>query len=211
MQTFDELSERLAADPAPSQNSPVLWNPKVHERWQRTQADIAIEWLLMHPAPGPSSSHVERVVSRLGRVWGPYVLDVLYTAGALTADAARLAGPIWGMAEYPEGTGGMSRATWLQVFALAGYTVDGEPAKRPGGTATLYRGAPRSRRFRMAWTDHRATAERFAHGGLRGREPGRVWTAGVDPDRLLARIHEDGRGESEYVVNTLSLRVVVDE
>jgi hypothetical protein len=115
------------------------------------------------------------------------------------------------MAEYPEGSGGMSRVTWLQVFALAGYTVDGEPAERPGGPLTLYRGAPPSRRLRMAWTDHRATAERFAHGGLRGRELGRVWTAEVAPDRLLARMHEGGRGESEYVVNTLSPRVVADE
>jgi hypothetical protein len=71
VETFDELSERLAADPASHRISPMPWNPKVHERWQRTQADLAMEWLLGHPAPGPSHLDVERVVYRLGRVWAP--------------------------------------------------------------------------------------------------------------------------------------------
>jgi hypothetical protein len=197
VETFDELLKRLAALSVRYRNSAALWTPKVERRSQRAQADLVLEWLLAHPAPGPGHSDVERVVHRLGRVWGPYVLDVLNTARALTPEVARLAGPIWGMAEYPEGSGGMPRATWFQVFALAGYTIDGEPAERPGGPVKLFRGAPRSRRFRMAWTDDLATAERFAHGGLRGREPGRLWAADVAPDRLLARIHEDGRGESE--------------
>lgn len=70
METFDELSERLAADPAPHQIGPMRWNPKAHERWQRKQADRAVEWLLSHPAPGASRSDVEQVVYRLGRAWG---------------------------------------------------------------------------------------------------------------------------------------------
>ena len=60
----------------------------------------------------------------------------------------------------------------------------------------------------MAWTDDRATAEWFARAGIRGREASQVWTADVAPDRLLAWIHEGGRRESEYVINTRGLRVV---
>lgn len=157
---------------------------------------------------GPNRHDVERVVYRLGRVSGPYILRALHAAGALTADAATLAGPIWGMAEYPEGSGDMTRVSWLRVFALAGYTVDGVRAERPANAVRLYRGAPFSRRLRMAWTDDLATAERFARGKLRGREEGKVRTADVAPERLLAHMHEDGRGESEYVISTPGLRVV---
>jgi hypothetical protein len=57
----------------------------------------------------------------------------------------------------------------------------------------------------MAWTSDRATAERFSTGGLRGREPGRVWTAVVPPGALLAQI--SGRSESEYVVDPENLEI----
>lgn len=196
-ETFREMCDRLVTDPAPHAGSAAPWDPQARLRWQRVQAKTAVEWLLTHPAPGPGRDDIEQVVHRLGRIWGPYVLDVLHTAGALTADTATLAGP-----------GGMPRASWLRVFALAGYTVDGERAKRPAGPVRLYRGAPRSHRFRMAWTDDRATAEWFARAGIRSREASQVWTADVAPDRLLARMHEGGRGESEYVINTRGLRVV---
>jgi hypothetical protein len=207
-ETFDELSQRLAADPPSHSSNSGSWNLQAHRRWERLQAETAVKWLLAHAAPGPNRDDVEQVVVRLGRGWGPYVLDVLQTAGALTADTATLAGPIWGMAEYPEGRGGMTRASWLSVFAVTGYTVDGMRAERPGSPVRLYRGAPPSRRSRMAWTDDLATAERFARGELRGREAGQVWTADVAPERLLARIHEGGRSESEYVIITRGLRVV---
>jgi hypothetical protein len=148
-QTFDELSERLAADLPPHCNNSGLWDPQAHQRWERLRAETAVQWLLAHSASGPPKrDDVKRVVYRLGRVWGPYVLDALHEEGALTADAATLAGPIWGAAKYPERSGGMTRASWLRVFALAGYTVDGARAERPGSPVRLYRGAPPSRRLR---------------------------------------------------------------
>ena len=205
-ETFAELCKRLAADPPPHGNNSGLWDPQAHQRWEHRRAKTAVKWLLARSAPGPNRGDVDRVVLRLGRVWGPYVLEMLHAAGALTTDTATLAGPIWGIAEYPQD--GMRRASWLGVFALAGYTVDGVRAERPNSPVRLYRGAPFSRRRRMAWTDDLATAKRFARGGLLGHEAGQVWTADVAPERLLARIHEGGRGESEYVINTLQLRIV---
>jgi hypothetical protein len=148
-ETFDELSQRLAADPPSHCSNSGSWNLQAHRRWERLQAETAVKWLLAHAAPGPNRDDVEQVVVRLGRGWGPYVLDVLQTAGALTADTATLAGPIWGMAEYPEGRGGMTRASWLSVFAVTGYTVDGMRAERPGSPVRLYRGAPPS--ADLAW------------------------------------------------------------
>jgi hypothetical protein len=59
-------------------------------------------------------------------------------------------------------------------------------------------GVPPPRSTATTLTDL-ATAEWFARGKLRGREVGQVWTADVAPERLLARMHEHGRGESEYV------------
>jgi hypothetical protein len=73
----------------------------------------------------------------------------------------------------------------------------------------LYRGATALRNDGMAWTSSREIAEKFATGRLRGRELGEVWTANVEPWRLLAKVAD--RDEHEYVVNTDELEITAAE
>ncbi len=60
------------------------------------------------------------------------------------------------------------------------------------------------RRDNWSWTESRYVARTYAAGGFGGRLRGAVWTALVDPDRLLARNRH--REESEYVVDTIASR-----
>lgn len=92
----------------------------------------------------------------------------------------------------------------LRLWREVGYTVNGQPADLPSEPVRLYRGVSDAVfEEGMSWTDDRETAEWFAHrfGALFG--PGMVYTALVEPDGLLARIHNpgSGRGEHEYVVD----------
>lgn len=87
---------------------------------------------------------------------------------------------------------------------MARYTVDGQSATRPRSPLRLYRGSAEQFRDRWSWTDDQSRAEHFATV-LRTRLPGIVWTAEIEPWRLFCRIHEHGRGESEYVLDTLGL------
>lgn len=111
-------------------------------------------------------------------------------------------GPVWSAAEYPLET--LGQQTWRELFAEAGYTVDGKPADRPIGPTRLYRGCPPSLRRRWAWTADRSVAERFA-SGVRGRLPGRVYQVDAPPESLLCM--DNGRGEAEYVVDTRGLKI----
>ncbi|MEV5718180.1 hypothetical protein AB0L41_30200 [Amycolatopsis mediterranei] len=61
------------------------------------------------------------------------------------------------------------------------------------------------RRDSWSWTDSRDVARTYAAGGFGGRRPGAIWTALVDPDRLLARNRD--RDEFEYVVDTTGLTI----
>ncbi|GLY38299.1 hypothetical protein Amsp01_043230 [Amycolatopsis sp. NBRC 101858] len=67
----------------------------------------------------------------------------------------------------------------------------------------MYRGSVADRRADWSWTDSRDVARTYAAGGFGGRLPGAIWTAMVEPERLLAR-HTD-RDEFEYVVDTAGL------
>ncbi|WP_143086266.1 hypothetical protein [Amycolatopsis saalfeldensis] len=49
------------------------------------------------------------------------------------------------------------------------------------------------------------TARAYAVDGVRGRPSGAIWTALVEPDRLLARNRD--RDEFEYVVDTAGLTI----
>jgi hypothetical protein len=66
-------------------------------------------------------------------------------------------------------------------------------------------GAVAERRADWSWTDSLDIAQTYAHSGIGGRPQSTVWTAEVDPARLLARISE--RNEDEYVVNTKELTI----
>lgn len=49
----------------------------------------------------------------------------------------------------------------------------------------MYRGPVTSRRAAWSWNDSRDVARAYAAGRLRQAGPGAVWTALVEPDRLL--------------------------
>jgi len=99
---------------------------------------------------------------------------------------------------------------WLELFEEAGFinhTVSDETA-RPREAMTLYRGATPATAARMSWTDRLETAQWFAgrFGGVLGRK---VWTAHVEPSRLLAHFHDDDDDprEWEWVVDPRALTV----
>lgn len=116
---------------------------------------------------------------------------------------ARTLGGARSGAEHPEES--LGAAEWVGLFRPAGFTVDGERSERPAAPVRLYRGAPKSRRRRMSWTSEETIAERFATGGLRGREPGMVWVVDAPPEAILAVV--DGRHEGEHLLDTRGLRI----
>ena len=66
-----------------------------------------------------------------------------------------------------------------------------EAAERPTKSITLWRGATDEYKDGWAWTDDREVAEGFAHSMKARRLQGTLWTAVVEPWRLLAYL--DGR------------------
>jgi hypothetical protein len=54
----------------------------------------------------------------------------------------------------------------------------------------------------MSWTSDLTVARSFAHGQLRGRPLGHVYALDAGPGTVLSYIHEIGRKESEYVIDT---------
>jgi hypothetical protein len=118
------------------------------------------------------------------------------TITALTAD-------VWSGAEYPQNY--LRQIEWLELFSAAGFTVDGRPAERPADPVKLWRGCVPSRRRRMSWTADRELAQRYADG-IAYRAKGIVFETIVPAASLLC-INDLSRGESEYVINTLGLKI----
>jgi len=159
-----------------------------------------------------ATRELESLCLQAGRNNGPGLLLMAWGHKAISAEAVTaLVGPIWSDAEFPQMC--LSRRDWLELFAVAGYTVDGKAAPRPGAPVALYRGSDHSRRRRMSWTANREMAEWFATSLSRGRRPGCVYQTIAPPSSLLC-FNGDGdnsRGESEYVVNTKGLIIKVAE
>jgi hypothetical protein len=154
----------------------------------------------------PTPDDLVTAMLRLGRNYGPALLADIYTENLLTAESAARGVPhAWSMCEFPERQ--LDHGFWRRLFDVAGYTVDEAPAERPAAATRLYRGATADRRHGWSWTDDLGIAQRFATGGLGGRPRGRVWVAVVTPGRILARIHESSRRESECVVDARGLAV----
>ncbi len=151
-----------------------------------------------------SADEVDTALLQLPRADGPLLLAAAHVHHLITeTDLARTIGETWAMAEYPDRQ--LGHDVWRILFAVAGYTHDGLPVPRPEKQLRLFRGEAAERRGDWSWTDDQDTARRYAAGGLRGRPAGRVWTALVEPGRLLAR--NTVREESEYVVDTKGLRI----
>ncbi len=139
--------------------------------------------------------------SRVGRNNAPALLCDLYYGKSLDLAAhPSVVARAWSLPEYPERC--IRRGIWVQLFRSAGYTHDGQPASPPTEPITVYRGCTPDGRAGMAWTSDLAIAHRFAHDQLRGRAVGHVYAFDAPPGKLLTYIHETGRQESEYVVDT---------
>lgn len=152
---------------------------------------------------------LESACVAVGRNNAPLLLAELWAEGHFTWNPEQLTsciGAVWSMSEYPDRY--LEHETWRELFALAGYTVDGDGAPRPAEAIRLWRGSVPERRGDWSWTDSRAVAERYAAGTHYGRPKSMVWTAMVEPRRLLARNTE--RDESEYVVDTEGLAIELE-
>lgn len=150
----------------------------------------------------PTLDDVETALSRAGRDHGPYLLWRLHEFGLLyPSDAASLVPDVWSAVEHP--LDALTRDEWAELFHVAGYTYNGQRRARPRLPRVLYRGADAAHRDGWSWTDDR----RLAHWFADRRPGGRVWTATVEPGRLLARITTVRAGESEYVVTTDGLTI----
>lgn len=157
-------------------------------------------WLRERGIP-PTPDELLTACCRLGRNDGPALLFDLHYSHLLTGEAATTnVARAWSSAEFPQRC--LDWDTWSDLFDLAGYTVDGVRAVKPTEPIRLYRGAPEEGRGGAAWSADPEVARRFAEW-IRGRRPGVVWTALVEPWRLLCLI--TGRQEDEYVVDTEGL------
>jgi hypothetical protein len=165
---------------------------------------MTFEWLLDYGVD--DREIVSTAMLRVGRLSAPTLLVGLHReSGGLSPAVAALVGDAWSGADLPEQC--LDHDDWRELFQTAGYIVDGQPALRPNRPLTLWRGASHARRLGWAWTADRAQAEWFANrSGLIG-EDAMVWQADVEPWRLFA--YDNGRKESEYVIDTDGL-VVVD-
>ena len=86
-----------------------------------------------------SAEDLDIALGRVGRDDGPALLIALFDAYILEPSVlAGCVGDVWNAAEYPERC--LDAWEWDALFTTAGYTVNGEPAERPAGTLTLYRG-----------------------------------------------------------------------
>jgi len=151
-----------------------------------------------------SPVEVDDALLQLPRAEGPVLIAFAHLHGLLAGpDLSRVIGEVWSMAEYPDRE--LDHSVWRALFAEAGFTSDGHAAARPQQPVRLFRGAVAERRADWSWTDRPDVARSYAEDGIRSRPTGRVWTALVEPARLLAR--NTGRDESEYVVDTGGLRI----
>lgn len=141
---------------------------------------------------------------RLGRGSAPTIVSHLAKMGLLRKKVLRdTVGHAWCGSDRPEDVLGSRR--WMSLFRRAGYAIDGELATRPPEPLRLYRGATERTAHRMAWTADVKVAERFASDRWQFGSAGRVFTALVNPVRLLCLIND--RDESEYVINPAGLHI----
>ncbi|MBI3214731.1 MAG: hypothetical protein HYZ38_12965 [Mycobacterium sp.] len=134
----------------------------------------------------------------LGRNDMPFLLLMVWDHLSREQKIAGLSAA-WTSAEFPEHY--LLRAEWLNMFRTVGYLEEDKPGVCPK-QITLWRGGVK--KTRMAWTADREQAVWFQH--RQGSKPGKLWTATVGPDRLLAHFHEQHRREHEYVIDPTGLR-----
>lgn len=149
----------------------------------------------------------EQMTSRAGRNNEPQLLLAAWRAGVIDEIVVRASvGPAWCGAEFPDLL--LRWSDWKELFHIAGYTQDGQPAERPTEELQLYRAAPVGRHYGHSWTEDIEVARWFVEYSSRWKLNSALWTARVEPSRLLARMEEVRAGEPTYVVDTNRLRVV---
>lgn len=140
----------------------------------------------------------EAVAALLARCETPMLPEVLYACSLAGADphvVGAKVGHVWSASEFPDSC--LAQESWRDLFDLAAFRVDDQPAPRPATPLRLYRGSVPERRTDWSWTDDWEVAHRFAHEGVGWRPKGRVWTALVPAEALLA--HNTRRDEAEWV------------
>ena len=90
---------------------------------------------------------------------------------------------------------------WRELWIRVAFCSDGPPP--PEEPVVLYRGGSAEEGLWIDWTDDLAVARRFARDFTSPRLTPVIFEAEVDPVLVLGRI--DGRGESEYIVDDVSL------
>ncbi|MFI7337097.1 hypothetical protein ACIBUY_04055 [Streptomyces sp. NPDC050085] len=140
----------------------------------------------------------DQVLAWGGRIAGPHLLSEAWDAGVIdgVTVTARI-GDVWSLAEFPDAA--LGHARWRELFRVAGFTRNCEPAERPDQPLELWRGSVAERCRDWSWSTDHELALKYARGGYR-RPPGRLYRMVAPPPALLAAY--DGRGESEYVVDT---------
>jgi hypothetical protein len=146
-----------------------------------------------------------KMLGLAGRNVGPgLLLDAWTSHVILPTTVTAVISDVWSGAEYPQDS--LTRVDWLDLFEVAGFTVDGRPAERPTEPVKLWRGCVPPLRRRMSWTSDRELAEKYATGMLRGRPKGVVHETIAPPDSLLC-VNHSSREESEYVINARGLKI----
>lgn len=154
-----------------------------------------------------TAEEFDRWAGWVGRTNAPALLyDAWYGEIINRETLTAYVGPIWSGAEYPDRC--LDRDTWRDLFEKAGFTVDGVSAPRPAGPVEVWRGSVPERRADWSWSTDRRVAEQFA-GGIRGREPGRLYRLMCPPHALLAANNE--RSEAEYVVDTDMVEHLIED
>ena len=144
---------------------------------------------------------------RAGRNHGPALLYAAHSSGVIDDEViGRHVGSIWSGVEFPDRT--LEWDEWMEFFEIAGYRVDGTGATLPTEPIRLYRAAASAHVYGHSWTDDLAVAQHFLAVGYRDTFKPSLWTAEVEPERLLAYIADDRPGESHYVIDTTGLEVV---
>lgn len=160
-----------------------------------------------------------RLLAPPGLGWERYAPTLLWELahdGLNTDVIGALTLPVFDWSEEPMRH--LDLAQWRELFKISGYRelddprvrsgVLATPANRPRGPLRLFRGSTPQGKRGMSWTTSQEVAEIFAEAAetLSGRQAG-IYTATVDPRRLLGRRVGMEFGSDEYVVDTRGLQI----
>ena len=132
------------------------------------------------------------------------LLDVFMRTGRVSqVILERCVAPAWDWCGAPMTV--LTRERWIALFEAAGYTHEHQPGEPPVDPVRLYRGSDRPGEFGMCWSLNIDVARWLAASYADGW----VWTAEVEPWRLLAFMAAGY--EDQYGVDTTGLETTVLE